>query len=85
MYQIDPVIIIDLEAKRRCRGDGNAVGLQKQAPSVVFTQIDGWCTKAIFGKSATGFADPAQTSESGIQFLEIGKSVAEKAADEATG
>ena len=41
-------------------------------------------TRAIFGNTATGFADPAHTSESGIQFLQIGKSVAEKAADEAT-
>ncbi len=41
-------------------------------------------TRAIFGNTATGFADPAQKTEGGIQFMEIGKSVAEKAADEAT-
>ena len=41
-------------------------------------------TRAIFGNTATGFADPAHTSESGIRVLEIGKSVAEKEADEAT-
>ena len=41
-------------------------------------------TRAVFANTATGFAESGSSSDSGIQFVEIGKTVAEQAADKAT-
>lgn len=41
-------------------------------------------THAVFGNTPTGFAESGKSGDSGIQFVEIGKSVAEGTADKAT-